>query len=249
MENNTEENATRINRLKLPGQADHKTVLVSHHLCPYVQRSLIMLMEKGIAHTRINIDLGNKPDWFIALSPLGKVPLLVVNDHQVVFESAVICEYLDEVTPGSLHPTAPLERARHRAWIEFASQSLNGVARLYNAPDEIQFARATAAIREQFLRLEQEVTGPWFGGESFSIVDCAYGPLFRYFDVLDGYLAEDLLAPCSKVAAWRKGLAQRQTVREAVSQDYPQRLETFLGQRQSFLGEQVRSRWTGRNHQ
>lgn len=98
--------------------------LVSHHLCPYVQRAAIALTEKGIPFTRTYIDLNRKPDWFTAISPLGKVPLLRVreNDGEVVlFESAVILEYLEETLPRSLHPADPLERARHRAWIEFGS--------------------------------------------------------------------------------------------------------------------------------
>jgi glutathione S-transferase len=108
--------------------------LVSHPLCPYVQRAVITLHEKQIPHEREYVDLAQKPDWFLALSPLGKVPLLLVGDA-VLFESAVICEYLDEVTPGSLHPVDPLLKARHRAWIESGSSILNAVAGFYSAKD------------------------------------------------------------------------------------------------------------------
>src|SRR5712691_3578454 len=93
--------------------------LISHDLCPYVQRAVIALAEKGVAFERIDIDLGNKPDWFLALSPLGKVPLLRVG-AAVIFESAVIVEYLEETQPNPLHPSDPLERARHRATIELS---------------------------------------------------------------------------------------------------------------------------------
>lgn len=92
--------------------------LVSFDLCPYVQRAAIVLAEKGVPFERITIDLADKPNWFIALSPLGKVPLLQVGDT-VLFESAPIVEYLDEVYSPRLHPAAALDRARHRAWIEF----------------------------------------------------------------------------------------------------------------------------------
>ncbi len=88
--------------------------LVSYHLCPYVQRAVITLLEKEISHQRTYIDLSNKPDWFRQISPLGKVPLLKVSD-EVLFESTVICEYLDEITPGSLYPIDPLIKAKHRA--------------------------------------------------------------------------------------------------------------------------------------
>jgi glutathione S-transferase len=101
---------------------EHLT-LISHNLCPYVQRAAIALLEKDVAFERITIDLSNKPDWFVAISPTGKVPLLrVARDNglkAVLFESTVICEYLEE-TQGEpkLHPSDPLERAGHRAWMD-----------------------------------------------------------------------------------------------------------------------------------
>ncbi|MEO7578705.1 MAG: glutathione S-transferase N-terminal domain-containing protein, partial [Massilia sp.] len=91
-----------------------KLTLVSHVLCPYVQRAVIVLKEKGVDFERIDIDLADKPAWFLALSPLGKTPLLMIGD-QVIFESAVICEYLEDTQAPALHPADPLGRARHRA--------------------------------------------------------------------------------------------------------------------------------------
>jgi glutathione S-transferase len=54
-----------------------KLTLISHKLCPYVQRAVIALTEKGVPFERIDIDLANKPDWFLKISPLGKVPVLL----------------------------------------------------------------------------------------------------------------------------------------------------------------------------
>ena len=84
--------------------------LISHKLCPYVQRAVIALTEKGVAFERVDIDLANKPDWFLAISPLGKTPVLLVGDIPI-FESAVILEYLEETQPNPLHPADPLRRA------------------------------------------------------------------------------------------------------------------------------------------
>ena len=124
----------------MPTQATtSRPTLVSHDLCPYVQRSVILLTEKAIPHERVTVDLSAKPDWFRTISPLGKVPLLLVGEA-VLFESAVICEYLDETTPGSLHPTDPLDKAQHRAWIEFGSSTLGDIAGFYGAKDPAAFA-------------------------------------------------------------------------------------------------------------
>src|SRR5215210_1643881 len=77
--------------------------LISHKLCPYVQRAVISLTEKGVPFECIDVDLANKPDWFLRVSPLGKTPVLLV-DGQAIFESAAICEYLDETVQPRLHP-------------------------------------------------------------------------------------------------------------------------------------------------
>ncbi|MGH1557669.1 glutathione S-transferase family protein [Caulobacter segnis] len=98
-------------------------------LCPFVQRAAIVLLEKDVPFERINVDLSAKPDWFLALSPTGKVPLLQVRqaggEEAVLFESMVICEYLEETQGGApMYLQDALARARQRAWIEFATQTL-----------------------------------------------------------------------------------------------------------------------------
>ena len=124
-------------------QSAHQTIpaltLVSHALCPYVQRAAIVLAEKGAAFECRWVDLAAKPDWFRAISPLGKTPVLLVGEVSI-FESAVICEYLDETLLPRLHPADALQRARHRSWIEFGSAVLNHIAGLYNAPDAAALA-------------------------------------------------------------------------------------------------------------
>ena len=99
-----------------------RLTLVSHELCPYVQRAAIALAVKGVPFHRIDVDLAHKPDWFLAVSPLGNTPVLLVGDS-AIFASAVILEYLEETQPNPLHPADPLARAEHRAWIGSALRS------------------------------------------------------------------------------------------------------------------------------
>lgn len=209
--------------------------LMSHSLCPYVQRAVISLSEKQVPFERTYIDLAAKPDWFLALSPLGKTPVLTVSG-QPIFESAVILEFLEETQPGPLHPGDPLWRARHRAWMQFGSAILNDIAGFYSARDKVAFAAKTEALRRKFLRLESELgEGPYFAGRFFSLVDAVFGPIFRYFDVFDGLGDFGILAGVPKVTAWRAALAERPSVRFAVTADYPQLLRDFLLRRNSFL--------------
>jgi glutathione S-transferase len=209
--------------------------LISHKLCPYVQRAVIALTDRGVAFESIDIDLTNKPDWFLAISPLGKTPVLQVGDS-VIFESAAILEYLEETQAKPLHPADPLKRAEHRGWIEFGSSVLNDVAGFYAAVDEATFKAKTAQLEQKFARLEARVAAsPWFDGENFSLVDAVFGPVFRYFDVFDEIADFGILSDKPKLARWRKTLAARPSVRSAVSVDYPALLRDFIDQRNSWL--------------
>jgi glutathione S-transferase len=212
--------------------------LVSHKLCPYVQRAVIALTEKGVPFERRDVDLTNKPDWFKAASPLGKTPVLLVDDTPI-FESAVILEYLEDTRGPALHPSDPLARAEHRAFIEFGSATLNDIAGLYAAADETAFAAKTQALKEKFARLEARLRGPWFDGADFSLVDAAFGPVFRYFDAFDRIGDFGILAGLPKVASWRAALAARPSVQAAVSAGYPALLWEFLRKRGSRLSRMM----------
>jgi glutathione S-transferase len=209
--------------------------LISPKLCPYVQRAVIALTERGVAFESIDIDLANKPDWFLAISPLGKTPVLQVGDS-VIFESAAILEYLEETQAKPLHPADPLKRAEHRGWIEFGSTVLNDIAGFYAAVDEATFKAKTAQLEQKFARLEARVAAsPWFDDENLSLVDAVFGPVFRYFDVFDEIADFGILSDKPKLARWRKTLAARPSVRSAVSANYPALLRDFIDQRNSWL--------------
>jgi glutathione S-transferase len=216
-----------------------KLTLVSHHLCPYVQRAVISLTEKAVPFERIDIDLANKPGWFLAISPLGKTPVLRVG-KRAIFESAVILEYLEETQTNPLHPIDPLTRADHRAWIEFGSAVLSDVAGFYTAPDSAAFDAKALALSAEFEQIERRRSdGPYFDGVHFSLVDAVFGPVFRYFDVFDRIGDFKVLAGKPKVAAWRQALASRPSIKRAVSCDYENRLWMFLEARKSHLSRLI----------
>ncbi|MFZ1966085.1 MAG: glutathione S-transferase family protein [Bradyrhizobium sp.] len=211
--------------------------LISHKLCPYVQRAVIALTEKGVAFERVDVDLANKPDWFLKVSPLGRTPVLQVRDT-AIFESAVILEYLEETGPKPLHPADPLRRAEHRGWIEFGSAVLNDIAGFYSAPDEAAFKAKATQLEARIVRLEDRIAAsPWFDGEAFSIVVAVFGPVFRYFDVFDEIGEFGILASKPKLAHWRASLAVRPSVKSAVSTEYPALLRDFLRRRNSWISQ------------
>ncbi len=209
--------------------------LISFELCPYVQRAAIVLAEKDVAFERIDIDLANKPDWFLAISPLGKVPVLKVGDD-VLFESSVIAEYLDETHGAPLHPADPLAKARHRAWMEFGSSILGDLWVIETSADKVVFEARAKLLKEKFGRLEGVLgEGPYFAGARFSIVDAVFAPAFRYFDTFDTIADLGILDELPKVAAWRKALATRPSVVRAVSPAYPEKLMAFLTKHNGYI--------------
>ena len=215
--------------------------LISHTLCPYVQRAVISLAEKGVAFERTYIDLANKPDWFLAVSPLGKTPVLLV-DHVPIFESAVILEYIEETQPNPLHPDDALDRARHRAWMEFGSAVLNDIAGFYSASGEEAFDTKIAALRNKFVRLEGQLgSGPYFAGERFSLVDVVFGPVFRYFNTFDEIGDFGIFTGLACVGNWRDALARRGSIKSAVTTDYPTMLGEFIKRRNSLLSSIMQS--------
>ena len=217
--------------------------LVSHLLCPYVQRAAIALAEKNVPFERVVIDLANKPDWFVKLSPLGKVPLLRVprpdgGGEAVLFESNVICEYIEETQEGPrLHPQDPLQRAEHRAWMEFGSAILVDLWDYETTRDAEVFEQKRQALAARFERVEAALAdgGPFFAGSSFSLVDAVFAPVFRYFELFDDLHDSHVFDRTPKVNAWRLALQGRPSVRNAVVPEYRQHLRAFLEKHQAHL--------------
>jgi glutathione S-transferase len=215
-----------------------RLTLVSHKLCPYVQRAAIVLHEKSADFDRRWVDLADKPDWFRAISPLGKTPVLLVGESPI-FESAVICEYLDETIGPRLHAGDALTRARHRSWMEFGSSVLNTIAAFYNAPDAAALESKRDELCARFVQIEPEVTGPYFAGEAFCMVDAVFAPVFRYFGVFESLGEPSVFDATPKVRAWRALLAERPSVQRAAVDDYAQRLRDFLVARRSELSRRI----------
>jgi glutathione S-transferase len=192
--------------------------LVSFKLCPFVQRSVITLEEKGAPYTLQYIDLAHKPDWFLEISPLGKVPVLRVGET-TLFESAVINEFIEETAPGpALHPSDPLERARHRAWIEAVSELLRRTFRMLTSESEQEAHDGAVNVRSLLARFDSALAGPLFGGGGFSLVDAAAAPALQRLSWCDevvpalGLFRGDEL---DGVRAWRDALLGRGSVRRS----------------------------------
>jgi len=212
-----------------------KIELISFELCPFVQRSAIVLQQKNIPYTTTYIDLAKPPDWFLDISPLKKVPLLRIDGH-VIFESAVISMYLDEITPPPLEPRDPLLKALNRSWVEFISDMIGNQYRLVIAKNEMDFEAARRVLREQFHHISAHLDrGPYFNGEHLALVDCAIAPLFMRFDIIDKLQPVHLYSKFGAVAHWSEHLLKLDCVKKSVKPDLEEKYIAWCRRSGSYL--------------
>jgi glutathione S-transferase len=209
--------------------------LISSKTCPYVQRSVMILREKGIAYDIDYVDLNNKPDWFVELSPLGKVPVLEVTrddgSKAVLFESVVINEYLDDATEGSMLPADPLDRAHSRAWIAFGTAVLSDAFSVTSAKDEEELSVVLKKLGAKLDRLEREIgEGPFFLGTEVSLVDAAFTPALQRLSWADEiHPAMAIFEGRPKIARWWNALAERESVRGSAVHDLRELFHKMIG--------------------
>jgi glutathione S-transferase len=213
-----------------------KLELVSHTLCPYVHRAAVMIHEKGVAFERRYIDLKAKPAWFLAISPRGKVPVLLV-DGQPLFESMAIIEFLDETVPPSLLPAEPIARARQRAWVEVANDLSNAQWRLLIAPTPEEQAAATAALAPILASYEEAIGAGVIAPDGFSYAHLALASSVLRFALAEAKLGVRVLEEAPRFEALVRRLAVRPSITETVPVDYAGLLVRKLTERGSlYLG-------------
>ncbi len=194
--------------------------LISFDICPFVQRSVITLLYKNEAFDITYIDLENPPAWFLDISPFGKVPVLRVGES-AVFESAVINEYVDEITPGALMPADALLRATNRAWIVFGEACIVDQYNLSVAKTRRRYEDVLGKARDNLQRLEAIMgEGPFFNGADFSLVDAAYAPLFMRYAILNQRVPVIEAAQFPKLLAWSEQLLALDAVQGSVKEDF-----------------------------
>ena len=185
-----------------------------------MQRAVITLNQKNVEHEVTFIDLAEPPDWFLEISPLGKVPVLKIDD-EVIFESAVINEYLDEITGGELQPKDSLQRAKNRAWIEVASDMLGSSYMMKTAADKEGYEKYRDILVAKLHRVENRLgDGPWFNGEQFSLADTAFAPLFMHDAVADNRFSVIDAETMPRLAAWSKRLLELPAVQNSVVPEF-----------------------------
>lgn len=214
--------------------------LISFKLCPFVQRSVITLLHKNIPFDITYIDLAEPPAWFLEISPFGKVPALRVDGETVLFESAIINEFIDEVTPGAMSPEDALLRAKNRGWIQFGEQCIVDQYQLTTAKDEATWDEVLDRAHRNLAKVEAQLgEGPYFNGAALSLVDAAFAPLFMRYALLREHadlMPEDEFP---RLRAWSDALLALPEVRKSVVEDFPELLGEYLHQHGDYAAQIV----------
>lgn len=190
-----------------------KYLLVSFKTCPWVQRAAIVLREKKIDFEFRHIEPDNRPDWFLAISPHKKVPVLRIDDSISLFESNAIAEYLDETIAPRLHPEDPVQRAINRAWTDYVPDFSSQVTGRAYSETEADYDKAVEKISVAFARLEgaleKQGAGPFFNGQKYSLVDAAYAPFLQRYTYMERIRPSGVIEKFPRVKAWTQALLAR----------------------------------------
>jgi glutathione S-transferase len=215
---------------------DIKPKLVSFKLCPFVQKAVIVLQQKQIDYDIEFIDLAAPPDWFLEISPLGKVPVLIMGDD-VIFESSAIIEFLEEAYANKLHPADLIQRAGNRSWIEYSSPCLVDSFNLSIAQDQQSFEQTLNGLNDRFDQLEAALkNAPYFNGEDFSLVDACYAPLFHRLQCMDE-LKPGMFDPDrhAKINRWKNQLLSENSVQQSTVSNFTELYRELLWTRHGYI--------------
>ncbi|MBT5240667.1 MAG: glutathione S-transferase family protein [Rhodospirillaceae bacterium] len=198
--------------------------LFSFEACPFAQRTRMMMIEKGIECSLTEVDLYNKPDWWKELSPHGKVPLIRHNG-EIVYESRIINEYLEDVFPEPpLLPADPLRRAMARIWIDYCdTYFLPALHKLIaDRQDKEKQKENRTLIAEKLLFIENEGLrklgdGPYFMGRELTLVDLQYMPFIERFPCYEELWGASIPEECTRFRDWFETMQARESHHKTVN--------------------------------
>jgi glutathione S-transferase len=219
--------------------------LFSARFSPFAQRVRLALLEKGIEFWHTEIDLADKPEWFLVISPRGEVPV-IRHEDRFVADSTVILEYLEDVYPTpSLRPRDPGKRALSRLWTEFADEKLlPAMVAAILAEGEKRIA-ACAKLRDVLLAVEREGLarcgrGPYWLGEELSLLDIVFYPLFERLPAIQNDQASGLPLLSIRLRHWLEAMSARPSVQATRNP-----VETHVQAMKSYLGMKPHRRSVG----
>jgi len=217
--------------------------LILFDFCPFAQRGVISLQQNEIPHKLTYLDPDNLPDWFSDVSPFGKVPILRVDGKTTIFESSVINELVAQLSASEMLPADPVERSVCRSWIEFGSTLLSQLTGILGVKNEDEFNNGRNEFLINLQRLEDQLDGrePYFTGDSFSLVDSTYAPLFMRMMYLNRHLPLYKAEDYPRISAWAEKLLDLDAVKSSTPKAFDDIYAAFIQRRageDGFVGKE-----------
>ncbi len=202
---------------------------------------MILLRAKEIEFDVTYINLQDKPDWFLEISPHGKVPVLKVGD-EILFESNAIAEYLDEVVEPRLHPEDPLARAKNRAWTDYVPTFAGAMSSIHYSKTREEMEAAVADVPEKLAKIEGALEGrgndgPYFNGPDLALVDAAYAPFLQRHLFVDKVLKNRIIDDYPLTKAWAETLLADERVTKAVPDNFEDEFIASLKRRGCYAAQ------------
>jgi len=215
----------------------NKTIptLVSFAICPFVQRSVITLNIKKVPFDRVYIDLSNPPAWFTELVPTERVPALLFN-NDVLFESAVINEYIDESDGQRLQQKTAWERGKERAWISLVEELIFDQYRMLLADNETDFIAEKEKFISKLIVLGNKAGHDFFSDDSFGLLDAAIAPVFTRLKLMS-CIYQEVISSSSEnnnLTNWIDSLVALDVVKESVVDDFETQFFAYFGDLNSY---------------
>ncbi|XP_062851636.1 glutathione S-transferase omega-1-like [Trichomycterus rosablanca] len=192
-----------------------KIRIYSMRFCPYAQRTRLVLNAKGIDHEIVNIHLKEKPEWYLEKNPSGAVPTLETASGQIVYESSITCEYLDEAYPAKkLFPSDPVAKAEQKMLLDEYSKVLTlfYTIALSRGPG-VDVSAPEAELRGKLSKLDQVLVKrktKFFGGDSVSMIDYLIWP---WFERIEAWQLKHCMEGATELNNWTLRMQEDPTVK------------------------------------
>lgn len=193
-----------------------KLELISFKLCPFAQRTVILLNMQKLDFDLTYINPMNPPDWFVEISPTGEVPLLKIDD-KIVFESSVISEFINDIGMLDLHPNDAIAKANNRSWIAFSSTMFEDLFNIVIG-DEEKFNASKTTLFTKLAKVEVvKGNGKFYNGNNFTMIDAAFAPLFMRLSWINEFCEDALsLKEFKNIDAWSEAILSVEEVKTSV---------------------------------
>lgn len=212
--------------------------LITSKFSPYGHKVEMTLIEKNISYEKEMVDLANRPEWFVKDAPLGKVPLLYV-ENKILFESSVICEYLEEAFPQKpLHSKDLILKAQERAWMEFSNGLLTSIFGFIFAQNQENFDDKKSELVNKIKTLEKILStknSTYFSGEQFMLVDITMASVLKPLFFVNNNFHLNLFQDFHKTSNYIGKLVFHESLQKILPQNYSEIFKTFLIKKKSYL--------------